>query len=320
METINAAIDSVTSTFQATYDVARQGFGQGTNEHYDRARPSYPAASLQRIHSELSSSAKSRSDGLNILELGSGTGLFSRLLLSPPDSSYPQWNIHSLYAVEPSEGMRAEWTRKHESLVKEGRIDLKQVQGEVQTIPGGFQDLSVLKLRLRERGEGVEWADLVVIAQAWHWAHPNYDASIREISSLMKPDGLLIFIWNNENRELPYSQELRAFEESLENDTPQQRRKLWTATFDTPAYKDNFKEETGERDIVPWKSHHDQQKAIDRILSKSYVASRPDAEKQVIITKIKDILSNWYGQEWIDKEAGTYYQDWSTEVVIMHRK
>ena len=182
------------------------------------ARPSYPAESLQYIHKSLSPTALSRPEGLNIIELGSGTGLFSRILLSPPGPEYPSWNIHSLYAVEPSEGMRSQWTKKYEDLVDSHRFDPRRVSGEVQTLNGGFTDLSGLKSRLSGRGEEGGWADLVVMAQAWHWAHPDYDAAIvslltasmkllladadtalqKEIASIMKPDGVLVFIWNNE--------------------------------------------------------------------------------------------------------------------------
>lgn len=232
MDTVNSIIDTVSqaasSTFESSYDVARKGFGKGTNEHVSitntldqedgfdlprphfsthsttseyisghdrqqrmlgellilqpppphRARPSYPAESLQYIQSSLSPNAKSRPEGLNIIELGSGTGLFSRILLSPPSDAYPRFNIHSLYAVEPSEGMRSQWTKKYDESVQQGSFDPRSVKGEVRTLNGGFTDLSGLKERLREKGEEREWADLVIMAQAWHWAHPDYDAAI----------------------------------------------------------------------------------------------------------------------------------------------
>ncbi|KAH8078879.1 S-adenosyl-L-methionine-dependent methyltransferase [Filobasidium floriforme] len=326
METIrsvtNTISEAASSAFQSSYDVARKGFGEGTNEHYDRARPSYPAESLQNIHKSLSPTALSRPEGLNIIELGSGTGLFSRILLAPPSSEYPTWNIHSLYAVEPSEGMRTQWTKKYDGLVESGDFDPGRVVngGEVQTLNGGFTDLSGLKSRLRERGEEEQWADLVVMAQAWHWAHPDYDAAIKEIASIMKPDGVLVFIWNNENRDPPYPQDLRTFEMSLEAGTPQQHRGLWEATFEAPSYTANFREERGDRNIVHWKSVHDDRKRIDRVLSKSYVASRSETEKEDIIAKIKEIQTTDDGKEWIDREAGTYYQPWWTLVVAMHRK
>jgi hypothetical protein len=76
--------------------------------------------------------------------------------------------------------MRTQWTKKHDGLVESGDFDPGRVAagGEVQTLNGGFTDLSGLKSRLRERGEEEQWADLVVMAQAWHWAHPDYDAAI----------------------------------------------------------------------------------------------------------------------------------------------
>ena len=44
-------------------------------EHYDAVRPSYPAAAVDRV---LAGTA----DGADVVELGAGTGLFTRLLLS----------------------------------------------------------------------------------------------------------------------------------------------------------------------------------------------------------------------------------------------
>jgi hypothetical protein len=107
----------------------------------------------------------------------------------------------------------------------------------------------------------------------------------KEIASIMKPDGVLVFIWNNEkfvhalafyrpppphncnliylpfhSRDEPYPQDFRALEMSLESGTPQQHRQLWEATFDTPSYIANFKEERGDRNIVHWKSVHSDQK------------------------------------------------------------
>ena len=121
--------------------------------------------------------------------------------------------------------MRSQWTKKYDESVQQGSFDPRSVKGEVRTLNGGFTDLSGLKERLREKGEEREWADLVIMAQAWHWAHPDYDAAIvsfqlgggrvghsgteragferfaglqKEIASIMKPDGVLVFIWNNE--------------------------------------------------------------------------------------------------------------------------
>lgn len=47
---------------------------------------------------------------------------------------------------------------------------------------------------------------------------------------------------------------------SLEAGTPQQHRGLWESTFESPSYAANFKEERGDRNIVHWKSVHDDSK------------------------------------------------------------
>lgn len=39
-----------------------------------------------------------------------------------------------------------------------------------------------------------------VCAQAFHWAHPNYDGAMKEIARVLKPDGTAFFIWNMEDR------------------------------------------------------------------------------------------------------------------------
>jgi ubiquinone/menaquinone biosynthesis C-methylase UbiE len=40
-------------------------------------------------------------------------------------------------------------------------------------------------------------ADFVAVAQAWHWC-PDYDAGMKEISRVLKSDGVAFFIWNLE--------------------------------------------------------------------------------------------------------------------------
>jgi len=74
--------------------------------------------------------------------------------------------------------MRTQWNKKYDESVQQGSFDPRSVKGEVRTLNGGFTDLSGLKERLRGRGEEGKWADLVIMAQAWHWAHPDYDAAI----------------------------------------------------------------------------------------------------------------------------------------------
>jgi Methyltransferase domain len=121
--------------------------------------------------------------------VGSGTGLFTRTLLA-----HPQWQdcIASIHAVEPSEGMRRTFGDK----TRDDRVSCHD---------GTFT----------ETGEQDGWADAVIIAQvgsfsmeyissyalqAFHWAHPHYDATMKEIARVLKPRGTAFFIWNMEDR------------------------------------------------------------------------------------------------------------------------
>lgn len=190
-----------------------------------RARPSYPPAALQYIHSlfPTSPATSPTSKGLNIVELGSGTGLFSRLLIHPPplgplsvtlpkdttahdiqnksvdefvdedgfkiETKYPDWEIESMYAVEPSEGMRGTWETACAGAIEARSSTGATMRGEIVTIDGGFSDLTELKERLKSKGDGKNgsgkgWADLVIIAQAYHWADPNYEEAIVSHPSL----------------------------------------------------------------------------------------------------------------------------------------
>jgi hypothetical protein len=142
--------------------IADCGWGQS-----DAARPSYPAKALQTVASAL---PKAQGEGLIILEPGSGTGIFSRLLLNPPSSDsaqgsdeYPQIPIKTLIGVEPSEGMRETWQRVLESKVPKEALEGKTIK----SVEGAFDDFS--KSGVQEGS-----VDGIIIAQAWHWC-PDHD-------------------------------------------------------------------------------------------------------------------------------------------------
>lgn len=70
-----------------------------------RARPSYQPSVLSYIRQSIS---KEGSSPLNIVEIGSGTGIFTRALLAHPDWSS---SVAEIRAVEPSAGMRAQFAK-----------------------------------------------------------------------------------------------------------------------------------------------------------------------------------------------------------------
>ncbi|KAF8319419.1 S-adenosyl-L-methionine-dependent methyltransferase, partial [Clavulina sp. PMI_390] len=168
------------------HNVAQVGFGTGTNELYDKARPSYPSDALAALHAAIP-----KTDGkLNVLELGSGTGIFTRALLADPTFGPA---VGKLEAVEPSAGMRATLEDK----TKDERVVSREGTFSESGVPDG-------------------WADLVVVAQAFHWC-PDYSAAMIEIARALKPNGVAAFIWNMEDQDAAgWVQDLRTFYEDFE--------------------------------------------------------------------------------------------------------
>ncbi|TFY77171.1 hypothetical protein EWM64_g6843 [Hericium alpestre] len=269
------------------HDLARKGFGEGTNELYDRARPSYQPGALSFLRQAVNAPAP-----IDIVEIGAGTGIFTRALLA-----HPEWStsIGTLKAVEPSAGMRG--------------VFEKSVVDKRVTVREGFFDHTGI-----EDGQ----ADLVVIAQAFHWC-PNFDAAAAEFARILKPDGVVVLIWNLEDREgAGWVAQLRDRIESYEQGTPQFRLMLWRKLFETESYKKYFQppvEEvwnyhlTGTFDIVR-----------DRAFSKSYVAVQPDDVKAKLTEDIKEIVERGDGKKWIDESQGIFEYPYKTYAVVLKRK
>lgn len=298
------------------HDVAQRGFGEGTNDLYDRVRPSYPPAALSHIHASLPSSAHTA--GLNIIEAGSGTGIFTRLLISPPapdthtfkDETYPTWNISKLYSVEPSSGMRGQWEKGLE------KLDAKTYEGkEIRTVEGGFDDFSKTGI---EKGE----ADMIVIAQAYHWC-PDHEQAFREFGKYLKPDGILVLLWNLESRQHPFSASVLAMLPDYDQGTPQYYRMWWRKAFETEAYKSLFGEEDHSEKTFGWSTPITDQTYTDRMLSKSFMTEQViNGEERVkMLERLKKLLADGEQyKEYIDKEEGIYKLEYTTDVVILRRK
>src|SRR5204862_58784 len=91
------------------HPLAQSAFSlSGSSGLYDRARPSYPASAMSHIFSaalQIQQPSPHR-EGIDVIELGPGTGIFTRLLLQPPPQFSSTVTIKSIVGVEPSPGMR----------------------------------------------------------------------------------------------------------------------------------------------------------------------------------------------------------------------
>lgn len=118
---------------------------------YERGRPPYPPEALDWL---LPDGAR------RVLDLGAGTGKFTRLLVA---------RGLDVVAVEPSAGMRAELARAVPGV--------PVLEGTAEQIP---------------LNDGA--ADAVLVAQAWHWVDP--ERAVPEVARVLAAGGTLGLVWN----------------------------------------------------------------------------------------------------------------------------
>lgn len=147
---------------------------------YVRYRPGYPAAILDPLREQCGLTPASV-----VADIGSGTGLLSRLFLE---------NGSAVYGVEPNAEMRA---AGEEFLRGYPKFHSIAASAEETTLP----DASV---------------DFVVAGQAFHWFNP--EAAHREFARILKSGRWVAVIWNE--RRVETSALLRAYEDLLRKCSP----------------------------------------------------------------------------------------------------
>ena len=126
---------------------------------YERGRPGYPADAVRFLGRTFH-----LGPGSTIVELGSGTGKFTRALL-PLGAA--------VVAIEPMEGMRREFGRRVPT------VPVLAGSAESIPLPDGF-------------------ADAVFAAQSFHWFQGG--TALREIARVLRPGGGLGLLWNEREK------------------------------------------------------------------------------------------------------------------------
>ncbi|NUP45162.1 MAG: class I SAM-dependent methyltransferase [Streptomyces sp.] len=130
---------------------------------YERSRPSYPLAALAALADALPLEA-----GRTVVDLGAGTGKFTRLLALTGAE---------VLAVEPVREMR-------------------------ETLAGLLPGVSVTAGTAEATGLPDGCADAVVAAQSWHWFDER--AALAEVRRLLRPGGALALVWNTYDTSVPW--------------------------------------------------------------------------------------------------------------------
>jgi SAM-dependent methyltransferase len=130
---------------------------------YERSRPSYPMAALAELADALPLQA-----GRTVVDLGAGTGKFTRLLALTGAE---------VTAVEPVAEMR---------------------ERLAELLPG----ISVTAGTAEATGLPDCCADAVVAAQSWHWFQEA--EALAEVERLLRPGGALALVWNTYDTSVPW--------------------------------------------------------------------------------------------------------------------
>ncbi|KAI8364246.1 S-adenosyl-L-methionine-dependent methyltransferase [Blakeslea trispora] len=225
---------------------------QAQADFYATSRPSYPKEAIDFI-----STLPKSNEAYHVLDLGAGTGIMTKLLAEIKN--------FTVTAVEPVDNMRS----KLESLVPQ----VTSLKGTSWSIPVASSS-----------------QDMVVLAQCFHWFDDL--KSLTEIHRVLKPQGVLVLIWNMESQERSsWVASIRRLYEVYDGKAPQYRKGTWKKIFETdeakqlydlPLQSKQFKNDFAVKRDQIW----------SRILSKSYIAVLDKEEADRLREQVEDTLDH----------------------------
>ena len=214
--------------------------GQGAD--YDRLRPGYPDAVLDAMLAPLAGSAPT----LRAIDLGAGTGKLSGALAE---------RGLEVTAVDTSAAM----------------LEVARARGG--TITAG--SLATRLARAEETGLPAASAELVTVAQAWHWF--DAEEASAEVARLLAPGGVLALVWNMLDVTIPWvhrlSRIMHAGDIHREDFAPTVGPEL----------------ELTDRRAITWEDPMPTQDVIDLARTRSYVITAPEERRQKVLANL-----DWY--------------------------
>jgi SAM-dependent methyltransferase len=132
----------------------------------------------------------------DVLELGAGTGILTRLLAE---------RVAHVTAVEPDDRMRA--------VLAATEVSVEVVAGDAEKIPAAASSV-----------------DVVIAQSAWHWV--DEERAVPEVARVLRPGGRLSLVWTGPDRSVDWMRSLWAGgiifspEEQTDADNRRRRRHL----------------------------------------------------------------------------------------------
>jgi SAM-dependent methyltransferase len=235
------------SSFRTTHPVV-QGFDRAADT-YERGRPDYPAAVVEHLGRVLHLER-----GTTVVDLGSGTGKFTRAL-APLGAAR--------VAVEPMEGMRRVFAREVPAV--------PVLAGTAEAIP------------LPDR-----FADAVVAAQAFHWFRPR--PALAEIARVLRPRGGVGLVWNIRDESVDWSRRLTEIidRHRYSRLIPKSRDRRWRTEFernDGPFGRLHAR-------VFPHVQRAPRETFVSRVLSVSVVAVLPALERRRVAEQVRAVIDS----------------------------
>jgi ubiquinone/menaquinone biosynthesis C-methylase UbiE len=227
------------------HDAAQRGFTEGA-AYYSRARPGYPEEILKWLQTQLR-----LTPGKQALELGAGTGKFTRCL---------SLTGAQIYVVEPVAAMLSH---------------LQQDVPSASPVPGSAESIGI------EAGR----VDAVVCAQSFHWFATR--ETLTEIARVLKPGGFLGLVWNIPDECVPWVAALESILRPFEATAPHAyRRGTWRSVFPDARFSPLQMTEYQHSHVGTV-----QRVIIERVLSLSYVANLLPSERTSLLERLEVFLA-----------------------------
>ena len=231
------------------HDVAARGFGSAARE-YERGRPGYPDEVAELLRSELGVGP-----GRSVLDVGAGTGKFTRLLARTGAS---------VLALEPVEAMRTQ---------------LRAALPEIGLVGGSAEEIE-----LRDGG-----VDVVTVATAFHW----FDGAraLAEFRRVLAPGGGLAIVWNARDQSVDWVRSIgdlvgAAVEQGADAEHARHLESTdWRASFEQTQLFEPLREI-----VVPHVHEADVDKQVARFLSISFVGALPAEGRAALAADIEQLL------------------------------
>lgn len=237
-------------------------------EDYVKYRPGYPDEAMDYLVNTVGLTPPS-----HIADIGSGTGIFTRLLLD---------RAERVYAIEPNKEMRE----------------------AAESLLGGYPGFVSVDASAEETTLPDQSVQFITIAQAFHWF--NLTLCQKEFRRILVPEGRVILIWNK--RVQQQSEFARGYEELVREYGNDYQRVQHGRVSETD-FKEFFREGIYQQAVYSNNMKMDYEKLQGRLRSSSYCPLPGEPHYLPLMEKLKKLFDQCQqdGQVEFDYQTELYW-------------